>query len=45
MSPPTNNWNLRRTEHRFYAEIILGITTWKSECKDIRIVQSTTAMY
>jgi hypothetical protein len=23
MSPPTNNWRQRRTEHRFYAEIVI----------------------
>jgi hypothetical protein len=27
MRPPTNNWRLRRTEHRFYEEIITDITT------------------
>jgi len=34
MSPPTNNWRLRRTEHLFYAEIIKDITTRNSEHKD-----------
>ena len=27
----TNNSMLRRTEHRFYAEIVTDITTWNSE--------------
>ena len=27
MKPPTNNCRLRRTEHRFYAEIVTDITT------------------
>jgi len=30
MSPPTNNWRWRRTEHRFYAEIVTDITTRNS---------------
>ena len=34
MRPPTNNWRLRRTEHRFYAEIITDITTLNLERKD-----------
>ena len=27
MSPPTHNWRKRRTEHRFYAEIVTDIIT------------------
>jgi len=34
MNPPTNNWRLRRTEHRLYAEIVTDITTRNSERKD-----------
>ena len=26
MSPPTNNWRYRQTEHRFYAEIVTDTT-------------------
>jgi hypothetical protein len=36
MSPPTNNWRLRRTEHRYYAEIVADITTRNSERKDTK---------
>jgi len=31
MSPPTNNWRQRRTEHRCYAEIVTDMTTRNSE--------------
>ena len=31
MLPPANNWRQRRTEHRFYAEIVTDITTRNSE--------------
>ena len=31
MSPPTNNWRERRTEHRFYMAIVKNIITWNSE--------------
>jgi len=34
MSPPTNNRRQRRTEDRFYAEIVTDITTRNSERKD-----------
>ena len=34
MSPRTNNWKERRTEHTFYAEIVTDITTRNSERKD-----------
>lgn len=34
MSPPTNNWKPKRTEHRFFAELVTEITTWNSERKD-----------
>jgi len=34
MSTPTNNWRLRRTAHRFYADIITGITSWNQEHND-----------
>jgi len=27
---------LRRTEHRFYAEIVTDITTWNSEHQELR---------
>ena len=27
MSPPKNNWRHKRTEHRFYAEIVIDIHT------------------
>jgi hypothetical protein len=33
MSPPTNNWGQRRTEHRFYAEIVIEL--------DIQLIQTT----
>jgi hypothetical protein len=35
MRPPTNNWRQRRTEHRFYVEIVTDITTRNSERKDL----------
>jgi hypothetical protein len=28
MTPLTNNWRYKRTERRFYAEIVTDITTW-----------------
>jgi hypothetical protein len=31
MHPPTNNWREIRTDHRFYEEIIMDITTRNSE--------------
>jgi len=34
MSLPTNNLSKRRTEHRFYAEIVTDITTRNEERKD-----------
>jgi hypothetical protein len=34
MIPPTNNWRLRRTEHRLYEEIVTDITTRNPERKD-----------
>jgi len=34
MSPPTNNWMHRRTEHSFYAEIVTDIPTRNSERRD-----------
>jgi hypothetical protein len=34
MSPPTNNWRERRTEHSFYAEIVTDSTTRNPERKD-----------
>jgi len=34
MSPPTDKWRKRRTEHRFYAEIVTNIPTRNSEHKD-----------
>jgi len=34
MSHPTNNWRLKRTEHRCYAKIVTGITTRNSERND-----------
>ena len=33
MSRPTNNWILKRTEHRFYAEIVTNITTQRKKEK------------
>jgi hypothetical protein len=36
MSPPTNNWRLRRTEHRFYAEIVTDIITIQSGQRFLR---------
>jgi hypothetical protein len=33
MSPHTNNWMQKRTEHRFYAEIVTDITPASSERK------------
>jgi len=27
MTPPTNNWTLRRTGRRFYAEVVTDIYT------------------
>jgi len=43
MSPPTNNWRKRLIEHRFYAEIIMDITTQNSEFikKNNRTTQKT----
>jgi hypothetical protein len=35
MSPSTNNWTSRRTEHRCYAEIATDITTRNAERNDI----------
>ena len=32
MDPATNNWRLKRTEYRFYAEIVTDITTQKPKC-------------
>jgi len=37
MSPPTNNWRSKQTEHSFYEEIVTDITTRNSECKDIQV--------
>jgi len=34
MSPPTNSWRKRRTEHRLYAEIVTDITTRNIERND-----------
>jgi len=34
MSPPTNDWRKRRTEHHFDAEIVTDIATRTSERKD-----------
>ena len=37
MTPLTNNWGRGggiRTEHRFYAEIVIDITTRNSKLKD-----------
>jgi hypothetical protein len=31
ISPLTNNWRKRRTEHHFYAEIVTDITTRNTE--------------
>jgi hypothetical protein len=31
ISPLTNNWRKRRTEHRFYAAILTDITTRNTE--------------
>ena len=31
ISPFTNNWRKRRTEHHFYAEIVTDITTRNTE--------------
>ena len=33
MNPPTENWRQRRTERRFYVEIVMDITTRNSERK------------
>jgi hypothetical protein len=33
MSPHTNNWRQRRTEHGFHAEIVTDITAWNVERK------------
>ena len=30
---PTNNWSYRRSEHRFYAEIVMDITTRNNDVK------------
>jgi hypothetical protein len=35
MNLPTNNWRLRRTEHRFYVDIVMGFTSQNSERKNI----------
>jgi len=35
MSSSTNNWGLRRIEHRLYGEIVADITTQNSERRDI----------
>ena len=32
MSPPTNNWRQRRTEHRLHAEIVIEL--------DIQLIQT-----
>ena len=34
MHPPTNNWRERQSKHRFYAEIVMDITTWNPYRKD-----------
>ena len=39
MNTPTNNIVLRRTEHRFYAEIITAIAT-RNERKDTKHAQN-----
>ena len=36
MSPPTNNWQLSRLEHHFYAEIITDITTRRKKFRTKR---------
>jgi hypothetical protein len=44
MSTPTNNWRLRRTEHRFYAEIVTDIATRNSERKNTGLVHANCLM-
>ena len=34
MIPPTNNWTLRRTAHRFHTKIVTDMTIQNSERKD-----------
>jgi len=34
MNLPTNSWRERRTEHRFYTEIVTDITSRNSERKE-----------
>jgi len=41
MNPPTNNSKKRRTEYRFYSEIVAAITTRNAERKDITGKQKT----
>jgi hypothetical protein len=39
MNPHTNNWKQRRTEHRFYAEIVTDIKTENSERSFLCIIK------
>ena len=41
MSPPTDNQRCRRTDHRFYAEIVTDITTLNRDPD----IQMFTKMY
>jgi hypothetical protein len=44
MSPPTNNWRLRRTEHRLHLEAATDITRTKNVKKHSRTIQKTKHM-